>query len=178
MADYHSPTVIQPTIPNADMTPLERLLLSHIFTAVPDGEGLHFFAKNTPCDRFELPVADLRAALAESAGAASTATTQLAEYIAIIRTHNGNVPIDFTDPWWEFILQDIVRRSPAISYITVVSAFTCTNTKKRPDGFGGMVTLITANTIKRKPIIDILEDLLARAAVTLASGRLDDVADH
>lgn len=30
MADYYTPTVIQQTIPEADMTPLERLLLSHI----------------------------------------------------------------------------------------------------------------------------------------------------
>lgn len=27
MADYHSPTVVQPNIPAADMTPLERLIL-------------------------------------------------------------------------------------------------------------------------------------------------------
>jgi len=40
MADYFSPTVIRPTIPAADITALERLLLSHIFNAEPDGEGL------------------------------------------------------------------------------------------------------------------------------------------
>jgi hypothetical protein len=27
MADYHSPTVVQPNIPAADITPLERLIL-------------------------------------------------------------------------------------------------------------------------------------------------------
>jgi hypothetical protein len=37
MADYFSPTVIQPSIPIADITPLERLLLSQIFSAEPDG---------------------------------------------------------------------------------------------------------------------------------------------
>jgi hypothetical protein len=36
MADYFSPTVIQPTIPVTDVTPLERLMLSHIFNAEPD----------------------------------------------------------------------------------------------------------------------------------------------
>src|SRR6478752_5991696 len=30
MADYHSPTVVQPDIPAADMTPLERLILDLI----------------------------------------------------------------------------------------------------------------------------------------------------
>jgi hypothetical protein len=43
-ADYFSPTVIQPTIPVADITPLERLLLSHIFNAEPDGKVLYFYA--------------------------------------------------------------------------------------------------------------------------------------
>ena len=45
MADYHSPTVVQPTIPNADMTPLERLLLTRIFEAEPDGDGLYFVCR-------------------------------------------------------------------------------------------------------------------------------------
>jgi hypothetical protein len=40
MADYFTPTVIQPTIPLDAITPLARLLLSHIFNAEPDGEGL------------------------------------------------------------------------------------------------------------------------------------------
>ena len=33
MADYHTPTVVPQTIPNDDMTPLERLLLTNIFDA-------------------------------------------------------------------------------------------------------------------------------------------------
>ena len=39
MADYFTPTDIQQTIPEADMTPLERLLLSHVFEAERDGDG-------------------------------------------------------------------------------------------------------------------------------------------
>ena len=44
MASYFVPTVVQTTIPNTDMTPLERLVLSHIFDPEPDGDGLYFFA--------------------------------------------------------------------------------------------------------------------------------------
>ncbi len=33
MADYYTPAVVQQTIPGEDMTPLERLLLRHIFDA-------------------------------------------------------------------------------------------------------------------------------------------------
>ena len=48
MADYHSPTVVQPAILNTDMTALERLLLTHIFESAPDGDGLYFFAETSP----------------------------------------------------------------------------------------------------------------------------------
>ena len=33
MTDYHSPTVVQPNIPAADITPLERLILGLAFDA-------------------------------------------------------------------------------------------------------------------------------------------------
>ena len=62
---------------------------------------------------------------------------------------------------WEVILQDIVRRSSTLRYVTVVTAFTCT--KMRPDGFGGMAVVITADAIKGKSTNDFIEDLLADA---------------
>jgi hypothetical protein len=75
MADYFSPTVVQPTIPNSDMTALERLLLTHIFESEPDGDGLYFFAETSPNDQIELPIAELRAALASATRAIARATS-------------------------------------------------------------------------------------------------------
>ena len=66
MADYFSPTIIQQTIPVADMTPLERLLLSHIFSAEPDGDGLYFCADERPADMIWLDRTQLETALAQS----------------------------------------------------------------------------------------------------------------
>ena len=54
MADYYTPTVIQPSIPDADMTPLERLLLSHIFDAECDSDGWYFFSEQGPADMLEV----------------------------------------------------------------------------------------------------------------------------
>ena len=171
MADYHSPTVVQPTIPNADMTPLERLLLTRIFEAEPDGDGLYFFSETGPCDTFELAVADLRAALTQSVGFASTAGDYFAVRMTDIADRDTHIVVDPSSMFsgadsdsprgqpWELILQDIVRRSPTLDHITVVSAFTCT--RMRPDGFGGMAVLITADAIKSKSTSDILEDFLA-----------------
>jgi hypothetical protein len=181
MTDYHSPTVVQPTIPNADMTPLERLLLTRIFEAEPDGNGLYFFAEIGPCNAFELAVAGLYTALRQSTSVASTANDYFVMRMADIGDHETHIDLALSGMFsgsgqdsargqaWELILQDIVRRSPTLDYVTVVSAFTCT--KMRPDSFGGMAVLITADSIKGKSTNDILEDFLAETTTDLGSAR-------
>jgi hypothetical protein len=181
MADYHSPTVVQTTIPNSDMTPLERLLLSRIFDTEPDGDGLYFFSETGPCNTFELAVADLRAALTQSTGVASTADDHFAMRVANIGDYETHIEVDLSGMFsgtgqdsargqaWKLILQDIVRRSTTLDHVTVVSAFTCT--KMCPNGFGGMATLITADAIKSKPTSDILADFLAETAADPAPAR-------
>jgi hypothetical protein len=51
-----------------------------------------------------------------------------------------------------------VRHSAGLRYVTAVSAFTCS--KMRPNGFGGMAVLITADTVIAKSTNDIIEDFL------------------
>src|SRR5271163_322345 len=149
MADYFSPTVIQPAIPIADITPLERLLRSHIFNAEPDGEGLYFFADERPADMIWLDRAPIEAALAQSPAAGdSTAATFVAEQLARVPADNAEIELDVTAMSWESVFQDIVRRSASLRYITAVSAFTCS--RMRPDAFGGMAVLITADTVVGK----------------------------
>jgi hypothetical protein len=93
MADYFAPTVIQPTIPAADITALERLLLSHIFNAEPDGEDLYFYADERPADMIWLDRTQLDAALARSPTATdSAATAFVTEQLA--RVPAGNVEIE------------------------------------------------------------------------------------
>jgi hypothetical protein len=58
-------------------------------------------------------------------------------------------------------LQDIVRRSKTLSYISVVTSFTCS--KMRPDGFGGMAVLITPDAIVGKSTGDFLQDMIEEA---------------
>lgn len=159
MANYHSPTVVQPTIPNADMTPLERLILGHVFDAEAEGDGLYFFAEIGPSDSFELPVDRLRAAYVQSKGIPSTLHAYLTDRLASLADADTHLEVDLSGTSWEFILQDIVRRSTTLDHVAVVSAFTCT--KMRPDGFGGMAVFITADAIKGKSTNDILEDFLA-----------------
>ena len=157
MADYFSPTVIQPAIPAADITPLERLLLSHIFQAERDGEGLYFHADEGPADMIWLDRAPIETALAQSNnGAANTAVTVVTEQLARVPADNVEIELDFSDRSWEAIFQDIVRRSP-----TLRTSFTCS--KMRPDGWGGMAILITPSAVMGKSTGDIIEDFLNEA---------------
>jgi hypothetical protein len=155
MADYFTPTVIQPAIPAADITPLERLLLSHIFNAQPDGEALYFYADEGPADMIWLDRAPVETALAQSIP--GTATDFVTERLARVPKDNVEIELDFSDSCWESIFQDIVRRSASLRYVTAVSAFTCS--KMRPDGFGGIAVLITPDGVIGKSTSDIIEDL-------------------
>ncbi len=158
MADYYTPTVVQPTIPNADMTPLERLLLMQIFESEPDGDGLYFFAEIMPAEQIELPIEALRNALAASDGVASETATFVIDHLNAVGDDYADVEFDLSVTSWEFIFQDIVKRSATLDHVAVVSAFTCS--RMRPDGFGGMAILITADVIRGKSTGDILADFL------------------
>ncbi len=160
MPDYLTPTVIQPAIPIADITPLERLLLSHVFNAERQGERLYFYADEGPADRIWLDRARLEAALAQIR-IDSTAATLVMEYLARIPADNVEIELDFSDRCWAAIFQDIVRRSATLRYVTAVSAFTCS--KMRPDGFGGRAVLITADTVMGKSTSEIVADFLNTA---------------
>ena len=162
MADYFTPTVIQPAIRAADVKPLERLLLGHIFNAEPQGEDLYFYADEGPATTVWLDRVPLEAALAQSKGHAdSAAAAFVIEQLARVPADDVEIELNVGTLSWEAIFQDIVRRSPALRYVTAVSAFTCST--MRPEGFGGMAVLITADAVMGKSTGDIIEDFLNTA---------------
>ncbi len=159
MADYFNPTIVDPSIPCAAMTPLERLLLSYVFSSEPDGEALYFFAETGADDMPCIARADLVAALDASMGQSRTA-----DYVrrALAADDSALIDLDLTLISWDFIFQDIVRRSPTLAHVIVLQAFTCS--KMRPDGFGGMAMLITADAVRSKSTNEIVEEFLAATA--------------
>lgn len=159
MADYFSPTVVQQPIAITDMTPLERLVLSLVFDAEPDGDALGFHSDIGPSDMIGLPIEQLRAACETSRGIDSVIAVHVGACLAAAPSDETEIEIDLSVVSWALMLQDIVRRSPTLDYITVVTAFTCS--KMRVDGFGGMAILIMADAIRSKSTHDILEDFLA-----------------
>lgn len=170
MADYHSPTVVQPNIPAADITPLERLILGLVFDAEDEEDGVYFHSWCGPSDFVSLSVEDLRAAVEVSREVGeSSIGKHVGALLARYDVEAGDDPaddidVDLTegDSGWDRMFQDIVRRSAAVGEIVVTTAFTCT--KMRPDGFGGSVMLITADAIRYRSTTDMLEEFSNEAA--------------
>lgn len=162
MADYYTPTVIQQTIREADMTPLERLLLSHIFESEHDDEGWYFFSKQGPADMTLIERAELDAALAASGlDVDNIANAFVRQHLASLNAEerqDTHIDVDFSDMSWQRIFQDIVRRSSTLKYVSVVSSFTCS--RMRPDGFGGAAVVILADAILGKSTNDLLKELI------------------
>jgi hypothetical protein len=158
MADYHSPTIVQPSIPVVAMTPLERLILTSVFDCEPDGDALYLFTELGPRDMFEIPGAELRAAFSDSAGTGSRIRDYLQHTMDATDTSLEFVEVDISGMSWNFILQDIVRRCQALDYIYVLTAFTCT--RMRPDGFGGMVVFVTEDNVEGKSTFELLNEFI------------------
>lgn len=167
MANYYSATVVQQTIPEADMTRLEHLLLSKIFDAERDGDGWYFFSEDGPSDMIIAERALLEVALAasEAAGEKNAANTFVKEFLTRTPADEpppSHIDLDLSTTSWEWILQDIVRRSSTLDYLSAVTSFTCS--KMRPDGFGGAVVVISADQVLGKSTSDLLEEFIAEVA--------------
>ena len=101
-----------------------------------------------------LSIEAIRAALVASDGVASEAATFVLDHLKDDSEDATEVEFDLSVTSWEFIFQGVMQRSATLDHVTVVSAFTCT--RMRPDGFGGMAILITADAIRGKSTGDIL----------------------
>jgi hypothetical protein len=163
MADYYEQTTVQQIIPDADMTLLDRLLLSRIFESERIDHGWYFFAEQGSCSTIYAPRAELEQALSSAPDAGSTVYSCVAELLAATDSKTTEIELDLSIASWEHIFQGIVKRSKTLRYVSVIAAFTCD--KMRPGGFGGMATLITRDAILGKSTNDILEDFLSETGL-------------
>jgi hypothetical protein len=171
MADYFTHTVVHQTIPTVDITPLELLLLSNIFEHEADGEGIYFFSYQGPFDMLWLTRDELEVALAASQGMESAAVAFVQDELAKSDVDTSEIEFDMSGPGWQFLFQDIVRRSPTLDFISIEGAFTCT--KMRSDGFGGVAFLITGDQVLAKSTGELLEEFENKA-----NGRPDPSGSH
>mgnify|MGYP001593890623 CR=1 FL=1 len=146
MADYYTPTVVDPMIPLAAMLPIERLFLAQVFDEELDGESAYYCSEDGARDMISLSAADVRTALDTATPETSRLAQKLIDEQPDAILGEDDIDIDMCGDLWADVLQDIVRRSLDLDHLTVTMTFTCS--KMRPDGFGGLAMLITAATIR------------------------------
>lgn len=179
MADYHSPTVVAPFIPESDMTPLERLILGLAFDEEEAEPGLvYFHSSEGPSDVISTEVEELRSAYAASQDTDSAIRDHVAMVLEQYDKADDEVSDDCLDidlgeiaDGWPTILQDLVRRSTVIDEIVVTAAWCCS--KMLPDGFGGSVGRITADAIQTSTtskMLATMRELRARPGGEDSSG--------
>jgi len=158
MADYYSTTIVQPDIPLRDMTASEYLLLCGMFQhEVSDGE-VYFFTDIGPSDMPEFDVSEIKAALATDTGRDNQAARWLQNRLEYLGKDLDYITIDMSTKSYEFIFQDIIGRSAALTYVSVITSYQCS--KLRPDGFGGAASIITADQFRFKSTDDLIDDFL------------------
>jgi len=156
MADYYSQCVVSPMLPLGDLTAAERLILCNIFESKTESDELYLFAEIGRNSMIDLELPDIEAALATTEG--STAADLLAGAIVGLADGDTVAEIDLDDHWIA-IFQEIVRRSPTLTFVAIETGFNCS--KMRPDGFGGSALVITAETVDAMSTSQFIDETLA-----------------
>lgn len=168
MTDYHSPTVVQPDLAVTDMTPLEYLVLRHMFEHEETNGEAYFFSTFGIDETPAIDVVELHTALARSWDRDSRLNAVIEDLLSVVEVEPGAMTVDLTASHYgsfpETIFQDVVRRTERLDYVTLTTSYTCT--KMRPDGFGGCATLVNAHRVMSRTTEEILAefvDLVSRA---------------
>ena len=162
MADHYTPTVIDPVIPISGMLPIERLFLAQVFSEEIEGETAYYYSDDGASDLITLDAEAVRTALAATSAETSSLAKKLLDEHGDAIVGNEEFALDECGDLWADVLKDIVRRSPDLDHLTVTMAFTCS--KMRPDGFGGLAMLITADAIRSESTHTLFDRFYKEAA--------------
>lgn len=104
MVEFHDPTVVQQPIPFADLTPLEHLVLTHIFDVEETGAGLLLHAALGPRETIAVSIEEVRTALAASASVPGRLVPFLSQRLPDNGVTDGVVAFDLSGLSWTFVL--------------------------------------------------------------------------
>ena len=162
MADYYTPTVVDPAIPLSAILPIERMFLAQVFDEELVGDAVYYFSEDGANDLISLPAAEVRSALDVATPETSRLAQKLSDEQPDAILAEDDIELDMCGEVWPDVLQDIVRRSTELRELTVTMAFTCS--KMRPDGFGGLAMLITAAAIRSESTHTLFDRFYKEAA--------------
>lgn len=161
MADYYSPTVVNPFLPSDAISLIEILVLTQMYDWEHSGDRLYFFNETGRPSEIELHVAEVRDLIDAAPSDAGRLVKLLTIELSTLEPEQATFTLDVGDHLDAEIFQDILSRCPDVDHITITSAWTCS--KMRPDGFGGSVTVITAEKILTESTSSLEDHLLDRA---------------
>ncbi|ATE66791.1 hypothetical protein [Rhizorhabdus dicambivorans] len=162
MADYYTPTVVEPVIPLSAVLPVEDLFLGQVFDEDVENGIVYYFSEDGARDLVFFDPKEVRDALDNSDHSSSRLVAKLLDEYAEALRGDDEFEFDMAGDLWPDVLQDIVRRSPDLQELTVTMAFTCS--KMRPDGFGGLAMLITASAIRSESTHTLFDRFYKEAA--------------
>lgn len=149
-----------PPIPLADVTPLEKLMLTHVLECSDTDAGLIMFTDFGPINPISVKRQALLSAFRASASQANSALNAFIgnRILALLPTspdgEDLDIEVDLSEFPWQFIVQDIVARSPSLPEMTVIQWMN--HPSQRPESYGASVSLITSKGIHHATSEDLL----------------------
>lgn len=162
-----------PALPIADITPLEKLILSRVLDCAEIDGGLELYTDTGPMNPIVVSQRELMEAIDTSDQANESLLTRFVRerVLSILPVEDPDpesiVFIDLGEFPWQFVVQDIVTRSPTLRELVVIQWIS--DPSERPDTFGASVLLITENGIFHATSEDLLANFRKRDQA-LASG--------
>ncbi|MDF0490405.1 hypothetical protein PX554_19945 [Sphingomonas sp. H39-1-10] len=160
MTDFQTSIVILPAIPAQDLTPIERLLLATMFDHRIEGDRIHFHSWTGMREKLVLTLAELHGAIRETRGLSPAVLRLLGDSLDLALGCGSHLVFDLEGFSWEHILLDIVRRSATLDHLAIVTGYAPTQAEHRPEAIGGLVIVVTADSIAGKSLDDCLAELL------------------
>ncbi|TAM99437.1 MAG: hypothetical protein EPN45_16030 [Rhizobiaceae bacterium] len=171
--------ITYPALPITHVTPLEKLILSKVLDCAEIDGGLELDTDTGPMN----PIVVSRRELMEAMDTPDQAKESLLKrfmrerVLSILPVEDpdpeGAVFIDLSEFPWQFVVQDVVTRSPTARELVVIQWVS--DPSQRPDTFGASVSLITENGIFHATSEDLLADFRKRdQALTSGASNNDD----
>jgi hypothetical protein len=162
-----------PALPIADIAPLEKLILSKVLDCAEIDAGLELYTDTGPMNPIVVSRRELMEAIVTSDQANESLLKRfVSERVLFILPTEDLDPesvifIDLSEFPWQFVIQDIITRSPTARELVVIQWVS--DTSQRSNTFGASVSLITDNGIFHATSEDLLADFRKRDQA-LASG--------
>jgi hypothetical protein len=166
MTCLQTKTTTYPALPIADISPLEKLILSKVLDCAEVDGGLELYTDTGSMNPIVVPQRELMEAMDTPDQASESLLKRFVgeRVLSILPAENPDpesvVFIDLSEFPWQFVVQDIITRSPTARELVVIQWVS--DPSQRPDTFGASVSLITENGVFHATSEDLLADFRKR----------------